>query len=172
VRCPIGLRQLFGRFSPSIFHAHCSRSASGSLATVADRQLTAKPVPVAVLLLLPADHWFGLRAELRYARYPAGNDSDPHPPQRATRWHSDEVDCRTLGLDGKTDGIDGSKVRQFIQEARVEEVAGLLLQDVICTFRLWLIHELFCARLTQEGYEASEASLRAMLAIREIKSLS
>src|SRR5215213_5027228 len=35
VRCPMGLRQPFGRLSPWIFHAHCSRSASGSLATVA-----------------------------------------------------------------------------------------------------------------------------------------
>jgi hypothetical protein len=31
-----------------------------------NRQLTAKPVPVAVLLLLPADHWFGLRTELSF----------------------------------------------------------------------------------------------------------
>ena len=31
-----------------------------------NRQLTAKPVRVAVLLLLPADHWFGLRTELSF----------------------------------------------------------------------------------------------------------
>jgi predicted PolB exonuclease-like 3'-5' exonuclease len=57
--------------------------------------------------------------------------------------------CRTLGLDGKTEGIDGSKVRQLVQEGRIAEVASYCLQDVICSFRLWLIHELFCARLTE-----------------------
>jgi hypothetical protein len=31
-----------------------------------DRQLTAKPMPVAVLLLLPTDHWFGSRTELSF----------------------------------------------------------------------------------------------------------
>ena len=75
--------------------------------------------------------------------------------------------CRALGLDGKTDGIDGSKVRQFVEEGRVDEVATYCQQDVICTYRLWLIHELFCARLSQDGYAASEESLRAKLATRE-----
>jgi Predicted 3'-5' exonuclease related to the exonuclease domain of PolB len=66
-------------------------------------------------------------------------------------------------------GIDGSKVRQLVQEGRIAEVASYCLQDVICSFRLWLIHELFCARLTEEGYAASEASLKGVLAAREVK---
>lgn len=35
VRCPMGLRHPFGRLRPLIFQTHCSRSASGSLITVA-----------------------------------------------------------------------------------------------------------------------------------------
>ena len=49
----------------------------------------------------------------------------------------------------------------------MDEVATYSQQDVICTYRLWLIHELFCARLSQDGYAASEESLRAKLATRE-----
>lgn len=77
--------------------------------------------------------------------------------------------CRTLGLEGKPGGIDGSKVSEFVDNGRIAEVAAYCESDVINTYRLWLIHELFCGRLTKEAYDASEAALHEKLRAREMR---
>ncbi len=64
---------------------------------------------------------------------------------------------RTLGFAGKSSGIDGSDVSRLSAEGRFDEIAAYCLEDVTNTYRIWLAHELFCGRLTEEQYKKSDA---------------
>jgi 3'-5' exonuclease len=74
--------------------------------------------------------------------------------------------CRVLGLPGKPDGIDGSQVERYVNEGRIAEVSAYCETDVVNTYRVFLIHELFVGRLTQETYAASEDDLHHYLSTR------
>jgi predicted PolB exonuclease-like 3'-5' exonuclease len=74
--------------------------------------------------------------------------------------------CRALGFPGKPDGIDGSEVSRYVVEGRVHEVAGYCETDVVSTYRVWLVYELFRGALTIEEFLASEANLREFLQAR------
>ena len=63
---------------------------------------------------------------------------------------------RMLGFAGKASGIDGGQVEQLVCEGRIAEVAAYCQEDVVNTYRIWLVHELFCGRLSAREYEASE----------------
>jgi 3'-5' exonuclease len=64
--------------------------------------------------------------------------------------------CRALNLPGKPDGIDGSQVEQLFAEGRIAEVADYCECDVVSTYRLWLLHELFKGAISAEEHERSE----------------
>jgi len=74
--------------------------------------------------------------------------------------------CRVLGLPGKPDGVDGSKVAEYVAAGRIQEVADYCETDVINTFRVWLRYELFRGALTQPGFDHSEAELAAFVRTR------
>jgi predicted PolB exonuclease-like 3'-5' exonuclease len=63
---------------------------------------------------------------------------------------------RMLGFAGKASGIDGGQVEQLVAQGRIVEVAAYCQEDVVNTYRIWLLHELFCGRLSMREYEASE----------------
>src|SRR5215217_9759513 len=67
--------------------------------------------------------------------------------------------CRALGFAGKPDGMDGGEVELYVQEGRIGEVAAYCETDVVNTYRVWLVYELFRGTLTKTEFEASEASL-------------
>jgi 3'-5' exonuclease len=67
--------------------------------------------------------------------------------------------CRVMGLPGKPGGINGGEVEKFYREGRVREIAEYCESDVINTYRVWLRYELFCGRLSNADFEASEAGL-------------
>ncbi len=71
----------------------------------------------------------------------------------------DEI-CHILGLAGKPDGINGSKVEVTIAAGNIEEVARYCETDVVNTYRLWLIHELFRGAITPEELRWSEGQLQ------------
>jgi hypothetical protein len=48
---------------------------------------------------------------------------------------------RFLGLAGKPDGVDGSKVEAMIAEGEISDVARYCETDVVNTYRLWLIYD-------------------------------
>jgi hypothetical protein len=54
----------------------------------------------------------------------------------------DEV-TKILGLPGKPQGIDGSKVEEMVGAGQIEEVARYCESDVLATYRVWLVYELF-----------------------------
>jgi predicted PolB exonuclease-like 3'-5' exonuclease len=71
--------------------------------------------------------------------------------------------CQTLGMRGKSDGIDGSQVEQMVAEGRISDVAAYCECDVVCTYEIWLRYRLFRGTLSAEAYEASRAALLAFL---------
>tara|TARA_R110002124_G_scaffold250518_2_gene415587 strand:+ start:9806 stop:10579 length:774 start_codon:yes stop_codon:yes gene_type:complete len=66
---------------------------------------------------------------------------------------------RILGLPGKPDGVDGSKVAEYVATGRIQEVADYCETDVVNTYRVWLRYELMRGALTTEAFEQSERSL-------------
>jgi predicted PolB exonuclease-like 3'-5' exonuclease len=71
-----------------------------------------------------------------------------------------------MGLPGKPDGIDGGEVEKYFREGRIQEIADYCESDVVNTYRVWLRHELFRGKLTNEGFEASEANLADFIRAR------
>jgi predicted PolB exonuclease-like 3'-5' exonuclease len=74
--------------------------------------------------------------------------------------------CRVMGLPGKPDGIRGEDVEKYYREGRIQEIADYCESDVVNTYQLWLRHELFCGRLTESGFQASEANLAEFIKAR------
>jgi len=74
--------------------------------------------------------------------------------------------CRALNLPGKPDGIDGSQVEQLFAEGRTGQVADYCECDVVSTYRLWLLHELFKGAISVEEYERSELALSDFIVAR------
>jgi len=66
---------------------------------------------------------------------------------------------RILGLAGKPDGVDGGKVDALIAAGKIDDVARYCETDIVNTYRLWLIYELFRGVLTPEALQWSESQL-------------
>jgi 3'-5' exonuclease len=78
----------------------------------------------------------------------------------------DEV-SKILGLTGKPDGVDGSRVEEMVLADQIEEVARYCESDVLNTYRVWLIYELFRGSITAKEHEWSEAQVREFVAGRK-----
>lgn len=59
----------------------------------------------------------------------------------------DEV-SKILGLTGKPEGIDGGRVEEMVQAGQTDEVARYCESDVLNTYRVWLVYELFRGSIT------------------------
>jgi hypothetical protein len=68
----------------------------------------------------------------------------------------DEI-CKIIGLPGKPSGIDGSEVETMVRAGRIAEVVQYCESDVLNTYRLWLVYELFRGGITAEQLAFSEA---------------
>ena len=66
---------------------------------------------------------------------------------------------KIMGMPGKPDDIDGSKVEQYFVKGRIKEIADYCETDVVNTYRVWLRYELFRGRLDESGFGASERDL-------------
>jgi predicted PolB exonuclease-like 3'-5' exonuclease len=71
--------------------------------------------------------------------------------------------CRALGFAGKPDGMDGGEVERYVREGRIGEVSNYCECDVVSTYRVLLVHELFRGRLSRAEFEASEDNLMGFL---------
>lgn len=78
--------------------------------------------------------------------------------ERHARASLDEL-SRVLGRPGKPAGVDGSAVEEMFQAGKHAEIAAYCRSDVINTYRIWLRYELFCSRLNDAQFAASEAGL-------------
>jgi hypothetical protein len=73
-----------------------------------------------------------------------------------------------FGLPGKPEGIDGSRVEQMVRAGQIEEVARYCESDVLNTYRIWLVYELFRGAITAKERDWSEAQIRDFVANRKI----
>ena len=78
----------------------------------------------------------------------------------------DEV-TKILGLPGKPEGIDGSRVEEMVSAGQIEEVARYCESDVLNTYRVWLIYESFRGAITAEQLAWSEGQIRKFVANRK-----
>jgi predicted PolB exonuclease-like 3'-5' exonuclease len=78
----------------------------------------------------------------------------------------DEV-SKILGLTGKPEGIDGSRVEEMVRAGQIEEVARYCESDVLNTYRVWLVYELFRGSISDKQLEWSEAQIREFVASRK-----
>jgi 3'-5' exonuclease len=78
----------------------------------------------------------------------------------------DEV-TKILGLPGKPEGIDGSRVEEMVLGGRIEEVARYCESDVLNTYRVWMIYELFRGAITADQLAWSEGQTREFVANRK-----
>lgn len=67
--------------------------------------------------------------------------------------------CKLMGLEGKPDTIDGSRVADFYRQGRIKEISDYCVSDVINTYRLWLRYQLFKGELTHDEFKRSEDNL-------------
>jgi len=68
----------------------------------------------------------------------------------------DEI-CKIIGLPGNPSGVDGGEVEAMVQAGRIVDVSQYCESDVLNTYRLWLIYELFRGAVTAEQLAFSEA---------------
>ena len=78
----------------------------------------------------------------------------------------DEV-SKILGLTGKPEGVDGSRVEEMVLAGQIEEVARYCESDVLNTYRVWLVYELFRGSITAKEHDWSEAQVRDFVASRK-----
>jgi predicted PolB exonuclease-like 3'-5' exonuclease len=77
----------------------------------------------------------------------------------------DEV-AKILGITGKPDGVDGSRVEEMVAAGQIGEVARYCESDVLSTYRVWLVYELFRSSITAREHAWSEAQLRDFVTSR------
>ncbi|MBO9500966.1 3'-5' exonuclease [Brevundimonas sp. A19_0] len=75
---------------------------------------------------------------------------------------------RILGLPGKPDGVDGSKVAEYVATGRIQEVADYCETDVVNTYRVWLRYELMRGTLAPSAHAQSERNLTDFIDIRSV----
>jgi predicted PolB exonuclease-like 3'-5' exonuclease len=74
---------------------------------------------------------------------------------------------KILGLSGKPVGIDGSRVEEMVLAGQIEEVARYCETDVLNTYRVWLVYELFRGAITSEQLDWSERQIREFVTNRK-----
>ncbi len=75
--------------------------------------------------------------------------------------------AKILGLSGKPEGLDGARVEEMVNAGQIEEVARYCETDVLNTYRVWLIYELFRGAISAEQLAWSERQLRELVASRK-----
>lgn len=66
---------------------------------------------------------------------------------------------RVLGLPGKPDDVDGSKLDPLIEAGNFKKIATYCEQDVVLTYLIWLRYQLYLSNLSPKTYQASLNSL-------------
>jgi predicted PolB exonuclease-like 3'-5' exonuclease len=79
----------------------------------------------------------------------------------------DEI-SKILGLTGKPEGVDGSRVEAMVLEGRIEEVARYCESDVLNTYRVWLVYELFNGSISAKELDWSEMHIRDYVKTRKM----
>ena len=73
---------------------------------------------------------------------------------------------KILGLSGKPASIDGGRVEEMVLAGQIEEVARYCETDVVNTYRVWLVYELFRGSITAEQLAWCEKQMRDFVVSR------
>ena len=87
-----------------------------------------------------------------------GLRQNPRRPSPGAKVSLDHL-SRALGFPGKPADVDGSQVERMVQEGRIAEVAAYCETDVVSTYRIWLVYELFRGALSKSEFDESERNL-------------
>jgi predicted PolB exonuclease-like 3'-5' exonuclease len=79
----------------------------------------------------------------------------------------DEI-SKILGLAGKPQGVDGGHVEAMVNAGRIAEVSRYCESDVLNTYRVWLVYELFRGTITLAQFEWSEMTIREFVVSRKV----
>jgi predicted PolB exonuclease-like 3'-5' exonuclease len=74
---------------------------------------------------------------------------------------------KILGLAGKPEGVDGSRVEELVLAGQIDQVARYCESDVLNTYRVWLVYELFRGSITTSELDWSEAQMRDFVTSRK-----
>jgi 3'-5' exonuclease len=74
-------------------------------------------------------------------------------------------ESKILGLSGKPVRLDGSDVEEIVLAGPIEEVARYCESDVLNTYRVWLVYELFRGSVAAQELNWSEAQIYDLLPI-------
>ena len=74
---------------------------------------------------------------------------------------------KILGLTGKPEGLDGSRMEEMVLAGQIEEVASYCESDVLNTYRVWLVYELFRGSISVKELDWSEAQIRNFIVTRK-----
>jgi predicted PolB exonuclease-like 3'-5' exonuclease len=74
---------------------------------------------------------------------------------------------KIAGLAGKPQGIDGGQIDSMVQAGRIDEVAHYCESDVVNTYRVWLLYELFRGVLSADQLEWSERQVFEFVTTRK-----
>jgi predicted PolB exonuclease-like 3'-5' exonuclease len=77
----------------------------------------------------------------------------------------DEI-SKIIGFAGKPQHLDGSKVESMVDAGQINEVARYCESDVLNTYRVWLLYELFRGTINRNQVDWSEAQLRQFVLAR------
>jgi predicted PolB exonuclease-like 3'-5' exonuclease len=78
-----------------------------------------------------------------------------------------KVKLDEVGLPGKPDGVDGSHVEEMVQAGQIDEVARYCESDVLNTYQVWVVYELFRGSITRQELDWSEGQTRDFVASRK-----
>lgn len=78
----------------------------------------------------------------------------------------DEI-SKIVGFAGKPAGLDGSDVEAMVNAGQIGEVGRYCESDVLNTFRMWLLHELFRGAITPGRLDWSELQLSEFVTARK-----
>jgi predicted PolB exonuclease-like 3'-5' exonuclease len=95
-----------------------------------------------------------------------GNEHAWSPYVPTAKVKLDEI-SKILGLTGKPEGVDGSRVEEMVLAGQIEEVARYCESDVLNTYRVWLVYELFRGAITAKELDWSETQVKDFVASRK-----
>jgi predicted PolB exonuclease-like 3'-5' exonuclease len=79
----------------------------------------------------------------------------------------DEI-TKIIGLPGKPPGLDGTRVQDMVSAGQIGEVSRYCETDVLNTYRVWLLYELFRGALTSTQANWSERQIREFVLTRKM----
>ena len=64
--------------------------------------------------------------------------------------------CKVMGVPGKPDNMGGGEVARYLIEGKITEIADYCETDIVNTYRVWLLYELFRGKVAPIQFPSVE----------------